>query len=143
GLAALLAPRQALAEDAYPSRPIHLIVGFTPGAASDVTARLFARGAAPIVGQQIVVENKPGAGSSIAAQYVARATNDGYTLFVPTLSTLINEIVTPTKSFDLGRDFAPIALLTNLAIVLVVDPAIKVRSLAELIALCKAKPGQL
>ena len=89
--------RVAIAET-YPSRPIRLIVGFTAGAASDVIARLFARGAGPIVGQQIVVENKPGAGSSIAAQYVARAPKDGYTLFLPALSTLTMFYVSAGKS---------------------------------------------
>jgi tripartite-type tricarboxylate transporter receptor subunit TctC len=95
GLAAILSPRCVLAEETYPSRPIHLIVGFTPGSAADITGRVFAKGAGPVLGEQIVVESKPGAGSSIAAQYVARAANDGYTLFVPTLSTLINQIITP------------------------------------------------
>src|SRR5277367_4854418 len=80
-----VASRIALA-DTYPSRPVRLIVGFTAGAASDVVARILAKGAGPAIGQQIIVENKPGAGSSIAAQYVARATPDGYTLFLPALS---------------------------------------------------------
>jgi len=75
-------PRIAFA-DTFPSRPIHLVVGFTPGAASDIIGRLFAQGAAPLVGQEIVVENKPGAGSLIAAQYVAHAAKDGCTLFLP------------------------------------------------------------
>jgi tripartite-type tricarboxylate transporter receptor subunit TctC len=142
GLAALMAPR-ALAQEVYPSRPIRLIVGFTPGAASDIAGRIFAEGAGAILGQQFVVENKPGAGSSIAAQYVARAANDGYTLFVPALSLLTYELASPTPSLELSKDFAPIALLANLAIVLVVSPETKVRSLAELIALAKSKPGQL
>jgi tripartite-type tricarboxylate transporter receptor subunit TctC len=140
-LAAICSPR-ALAQATYPSRPIHLIVGFTPGAASDIAARHFARGAEPIVGQQIVVENKPGAGSSIAAQYVARAANDGYTLFCPALSTLTNEIINPAPSFDMSRDFAPIALLADLAIVLVVNPEINVHSVTELVALAKSKPDE-
>src|SRR5262245_22070954 len=92
GAAAVLAgPRVGLAQDAYPSRPIHVIVGFTPGAASDVAARVLGQGAGPILGQPIVVENKPGAGSSIAAQYVAHAANDGYTLFLATLSIVTNQ----------------------------------------------------
>jgi tripartite-type tricarboxylate transporter receptor subunit TctC len=141
GLSSL--PRAAMAEDAYPSRPVHLIVGFTPGAASDIIGRLFAQGAGPLVGQEIVVENKPGAGSSIAAQYVARAAKDGYTLFLPTLSTLTNEIINPSASFDLSKDFAPIALLAIGAVVLVVNPATNVHSVSELIALAKLKPGQV
>ena len=127
--------------DTYPLRPIHLVVGFTPGAASDVIGRLFAQGAGPLVGQQIAVENKPGAGSIIAAQYVARAAKDGYTLFLPALSTLTNQIINPAPALDLNRDFAPIALLAIGAVVLVVNPASNVRSLSELIALAKAEPG--
>jgi tripartite-type tricarboxylate transporter receptor subunit TctC len=136
-------PRAAMAEDVYPSRPVHLIVGFTPGAASDIIGRLFAQGAGPLVGQEIVVENKPGAGSSIAAQYVARAAKDGYTLFLPALSTLTNEIINPSASFDLSKDFAPIALLAIGAVVLVVNPVTDVHSVSELIALAKSKPGQV
>jgi len=143
GAAALPAALHIAWAQAYPSRPIHLIVGFTPGAATDIVGRLFARGAEPVVGQQIVVENKPGAGSRIAAQYVARAAKDGYTLFVPPLSALTNEIVNPAPSVDMTRDFAPIALLANGTVVLVVNPETKVHSVAELIALAKSKPGQV
>jgi tripartite-type tricarboxylate transporter receptor subunit TctC len=143
GLAAILSPTSALAARAYPSRPIHLIVGFTAGATSDVIARIFAQAADPLLGQRIVVENKPGAGSSIAAEYVARSVKDGYTLFVPALSTLTDEIINPSRSTRLGRDFSPIALLGNIAIVLIVNPNANVRSVSELIALAKAKPGQV
>src|SRR5271167_4510033 len=90
----------------YPSRPINLVVGFTPGAATDTIGRLFAQGAGPLIGQQFVVDNKPAAGSSIAALYDARADRDGYTLFVPALSALTNEIVNPTPSLDMSRDYA-------------------------------------
>jgi len=143
GLAAILSPPRASAADAYPSRPIHLIVGFTPGASSDIVARLFAKGADPILGQDIAVENKPGAGSSIAAGYVARAPKDGYTLFVPALSTLTYKIVHPGAPYDLSKDFAPIALLATGAIVMVVDPKLNVHSVAEFTALAKSKPGQV
>jgi tripartite-type tricarboxylate transporter receptor subunit TctC len=128
---------------AYPSRPIHLVIGFTPGAATDVIGRLFAKGAEPRLGQQIVVENRPGAASKIAAQYVAHAAKDGYTLFVSPLSSFTNEIVNPSPSFDLTRDLMPVALLANGTMVLAVSPASKVRSVAELIALAKAKPGEV
>ena len=135
--------RIAIAET-YPSRPIRLIVGFTAGAASDVIARLFARGAGPVVGQQIVVENKPGAGSSIAAQYVARAPKDGYTLFLPALSTLTNEIVNPSSPpLDISKDFAPIAQLAEGPFFLSVNPALGVQSVADFVALAKSKPGEL
>jgi tripartite-type tricarboxylate transporter receptor subunit TctC len=144
GAAALSAgARIGYAQDAYPSRPIHVIVGFTPGAAADVAARVLSQGAGPILGQQIVVENRPGAGSSIAAQYVAHAANDGYTLFMATLSIITNQIINPNAAVDLTRDFAPVALLESGAIVLVVNPASGIQNVAELIALAKAKPGQV
>jgi tripartite-type tricarboxylate transporter receptor subunit TctC len=142
-LAAILSPTAALAAGEYPSRPIHLIVGFTAGATSDVIARIFAQAADPVLGQQVVVENKPGGGSSIAAEYVAHAAKDGYTLFVPALSTLTDEIVNPDRSTRLFRDFSPIALLGSVAIVLTVDPKANVHSVSELIALAKSKPGQV
>jgi tripartite-type tricarboxylate transporter receptor subunit TctC len=143
GLAALLPPQFALAEENYPSRPIHVIVGFTPGAAADITARVLGEGMGPILGQQVVVENKPGAGSSIAAAYVAHETKDGYALFLATLSIVVNQIINPNPSFDLTRDFAPIALLASVPVILVVNPDSDVRSVADLIALAKSKPGQV
>jgi tripartite-type tricarboxylate transporter receptor subunit TctC len=143
GVAAILSPIGTLAAESYPSRPIHLIVGFTAGATSDVIAGIFAQAADPLLGQQMVVENKPGAGSSIAAEYVARSVNDGYTLFVPALLTLTDEIINPNRSTRLDRDFSPIALLGNIAIVLIVDPKVNVRGVSELIALAKSKPGQV
>ena len=138
-----VASRIAIAES-YPSRPIRLIVGFTAGAASDVIARIFARDATPVVGQQIIVENKPGAGSSIAAQYVARAPKDVYTLFLPALSTLTNEIVNPSSPpLDISKDFAPIAQLAEGPFFLTVNPALVVHSVGDLVALAKSKPGEL
>jgi tripartite-type tricarboxylate transporter receptor subunit TctC len=142
-LAAVLSPGGALAAEEYPSRPIHLICGFTAGATSDVIARIFAQAADPLLGQQVVVENKPGAGSSIAAEYVAHAAKDGYTLFVPALSTLTDEIVNPSRSVRLTKDFSPIALFGNIAIVLVVSPSSNIHSLADLIAAAKSKPGRV
>jgi tripartite-type tricarboxylate transporter receptor subunit TctC len=128
----------------YPTRQIRLIVGFTAGAASDVIARIFAGAATPLVGQQIVVENKPGAGSSIAAQYVARSVNDGYTLFLPALSTLTNEIVNPSSPpLDISKDFLPVALLAEGPFYLTVNPALNLHSVADFVALAKAKPGEL
>lgn len=142
GLAALL-PQFASAHDAYPSRPIHVIVGFTPGAAADITARVLGQGLGPILGQQIVVENKPGAGSSIAAAYVSHEAKDGCTLFLGTLSIVVNQIINPNSSFDLTRDLAPIALLASVPIILVVNPDSEVHSVADLIALAQSKPGEV
>jgi len=136
-------PRIAAAQDTYPSRPIHLVIGFTPGAAADVVARALSHGAGPILGQQLVVENRPGAGSSIAATYVAHAPNDGYTVFLATLSIITNQIINPNTSLDLTKDFVPVALLESGAVVLVVNGASNLRSVADVIALAKAKPGEV
>jgi tripartite-type tricarboxylate transporter receptor subunit TctC len=133
----------ASAQQDYPWRPIRLIVGFSPGSASDITARVFAKGASDVLGQQVVVENKPGAAGSLAGQFVAHAANDGYTLFLFALSTLTNEIINPAPVLDVARDFAPVALLANGTIVLVVTPAANVHTVAELTALGKAKPGDV
>jgi tripartite-type tricarboxylate transporter receptor subunit TctC len=141
--AAALASPRAFAAETYPSRPIHLIVGFTPGASSDIVARLFAKGAEQILGQNIVVENKPGAGSSIAAGYVARAAKDGYTLMAPALSTLTYKTVHPEAPYDMVKDYAPIAPLAVGPLVMAVDPKLGVNTVQEFTALAKSKPGQL
>lgn len=133
----------AMAQDAYPSRPVHVIVGFPPGSAADITARAFGNGAEGILGQKIVVEDKPGAGSSVAAQYVAHAADDGYTLFLATVSNATDAAVKTDLPFNLISDFAPIALLASGAVVLVVGPQSKLRSVADLIALAKAKPNEV
>jgi tripartite-type tricarboxylate transporter receptor subunit TctC len=138
-----LLDRAGLAQESYPSRPIHLIVGFTPGTAADITARVFSNGAAGFLGQQIVVEDKPGAGSSVAAEYVARAAKDGYTLFLSSLSIITSQVMNPDPAFDLVRDFTPISLLASGAVVLVVSPQSNLHSLAELIALAKSKPDEV
>jgi tripartite-type tricarboxylate transporter receptor subunit TctC len=142
--AAMPATSRIAAADTYPARPVRLIVGFTAGAASDVVARIFANAATLLLGQQIVVENKPGAGSSIAAQYVSRAANDGYTLFLPALSSLTNEIVNPSSPpLDMSKDFVPIAQLAEGPFYLMVNPSLNLKSVADLITLAKAKPGEL
>jgi tripartite-type tricarboxylate transporter receptor subunit TctC len=89
-----------------------------------------------------VVENKPGAGSSIAAEYVAHAPKDGYTVFLGTLSIITNQIINPNTALDLTKDFEAVALLVDAPIVLVVNPTSNIHSVKELIALCKAKPDQ-
>ena len=135
--------RAATAQESYPSRPIRLIVGFTPGTAADITARAFGNAASDLLGQQIVVEDKPGAGSSIAAEYVARAAKDGYTLFLSSLSIVTSQIINPDPAFDLEKDFAPISLLASGAVVLVVSPQSNLSSVGDLIAMAKSNPGQV
>ena len=133
----------AMAEEAYPSHPIHLIVGFTPGSAADITARAFSNGAEGILGQNIIVEYKPGAGSKVAAEYVAHAAADGYTLFLTTVSIVTDQAMRPDPAFNPLNDLAPIALLTSSPLVLVVSPQSNLHSIAEVIALAKSEPGKV
>jgi tripartite-type tricarboxylate transporter receptor subunit TctC len=135
--------RAAGAQEVFPSRPIRLIVGFTPGTATDILARTLANGAEGALGQKCIVENKPGAGSALAAEYVARAGKDGYTLFVATLSLVTIQAMKPNPAIDLARDFAAVSQLASQAVVLVVNPASGLSSVAELIALAKRKPGEI
>jgi tripartite-type tricarboxylate transporter receptor subunit TctC len=132
----------AHAED-YPNRPVHLVVGFIPGSAADITARVIGNRLGQLLGQQIVVENKPGAGSSLAADYAARAPRDGYMLFLGSSANLTYQAITANPTSDLGRDFAPIALVTTAPVILVVHPSTGVKSVNELIALAKARPGEI
>ena len=134
--------RAALAQG-YPTRPIHLIIGFTPGAASDIIGRAFANGAEPFIGQQFIVENKPGAGSNVAAEYVARAPNDGYTIFMATAAQTNYAGMTIKPTYDVVKDFAPIVRVAAVPTILVANPSLGVSNLKELIALAKEKPGQI
>jgi tripartite-type tricarboxylate transporter receptor subunit TctC len=141
GLMGLIAA--AARADDYPTRPVRVIVGFGPGSGADITARVVGARMSEILGQQIVVENKAGAGSSLAADYVAHAAKDGYTLLMATAAQPINAAVSPTLNFDFVKDFVPIVRLTTTANLLVVTPSLEVRSVGELIALAKAKPDAL
>jgi tripartite-type tricarboxylate transporter receptor subunit TctC len=130
------------AED-YPVRPVHVIVGFVAGTGADITARVVGQRMGQILGQQFVVENKPGAGTSLAAEFVARAPKDGYTLLMAGISNPINAAVNSNLSFNFPKDFAPIVRLTTTPNILVVHPSVGVKSVKELIELARAKPDQL
>src|SRR3981081_1673127 len=140
---ALAATATAGRADEYPSRPVRVIVGFTPGASADITARIVANRMGQILNQQFVVENKPGAGSNLAADFVAHASKDGYTLLIGTSANLTNAVITPNLGFDFVKDFAPIALATTAPIILAVHPSLGVNSVQELIALAEQKPGEI
>jgi tripartite-type tricarboxylate transporter receptor subunit TctC len=126
----------------WPAQPIKVVVGFGPGSAADILARLVAKQMEAGLGQPIVVENRPGNSSMIAAESVARAPADGYTLFMATIANTLNPAETKS-SFNLGRDLAPIVLLGTVPNVLVAHPSVPANNLQELIALAKSKPESL
>jgi tripartite-type tricarboxylate transporter receptor subunit TctC len=141
-LAGMAAPA-ALGQSDYPNRPVRLIVGFIPGSSADITARVLGQRMGQILGQQFVVEGKPGAGSSLAAEFVARAPKDGYTLFIASSANITNAAINPNLPFEIGKDFAPLALINTAAVILVVHPSTGVKTVQELIALAKSKPGEI
>jgi tripartite-type tricarboxylate transporter receptor subunit TctC len=127
----------------YPSRPVRLIVTFTPGGGADTTARIFAERLSDLWKQQVFVENRPGAGGSIGAEVVHKAAPDGYTLFLATNTHIINQVVYPKLSFDFTRDFTPLALVTNGPMVIAVNPAqIPAKDTREFTAMLKSAPGK-
>ncbi len=142
-LAVAAAVPGALAQSDYPNRSIRFLVGFPPGSAADITARLVGNKMGQILGQQIVIENKPGAGSSIAGGEAARAPKDGYTLYLGTSGNTANAAFAPNLTFDFKTDFIPITPLVTVPLILVVHPSLGVKSVADLIKLAKAKPGEL
>jgi tripartite-type tricarboxylate transporter receptor subunit TctC len=126
----------------YPAQPIRILIGFGPGSAADILARLVGKQMEVILGQPIVVENRPGNSSMIAAETVVRAPADGYTLFMATIANTLNPAETKS-SFNLGRELAPIVLLGTVPNVLVAHPSVPANNLQELIALAKSKPETL
>ena len=127
----------------YPSRSIRLIVGFPPGSAADITARLIGDFMSRTLGQQVVVEARPGAGSSIAAEFATRSPADGYTLFIASLTNVTNAVTSSNLQFDFIKDLAPVVPLTGLPLILAVHPSLGVSSVDALIALARSKPGEL
>jgi len=142
---ALLALASAAAfAQPYPSKPIRLIVGFAPGGINDIVARLTAENLAPLVKQQVIVENRPGAGATVAAGQVSKSPPDGYTLLLGSIS---NIAMAPSQyknlPYDPAKDFAPISPVAGGACVLIVNPKFEAQSVKDIISLAKQKPGQL
>jgi|SRR5690242_8495914 len=128
----------------YPTRPIRMIVAFTAGGTTDFSARLLANKLGPLLGQTVVVENKPGANGAIAAEYVAKAAPDGYTLFFTTVGAVaINPALRPDLPYDPIRNFTPVGLAVRNSTMLVVKSSFQANSAKELAALAKARPGQI
>ncbi len=140
----VLALGLATAAQAYPDKPLHLVVPFPAGGGADSLARLVMPNVAEVLGQPIVIENRAGAGGNIGAEYVAQAAPDGYTLLYGTNGThAINPSLYPKLRFDPAKDFMPVSRLTEIATMLIVNPQLPVDSVPALIAQAKAQPGKL
>lgn len=128
----------------YPSRNVTLVVPFAPGGGTDILARLIARRLETAWGKTFVIENRPGAGGIVGAQAVARAAPDGYTLFLGSGTNLaVNVSLYKKLTYDPAKDFTPLALVASTPFVLVVNPSLPVKTVAEFIAYAKERPGQL
>jgi tripartite-type tricarboxylate transporter receptor subunit TctC len=144
GLLAFAAPAAVAAAADYPNRPVTIVVGFPPGGASDIMARILTAKLGSVLGQPFIVDNRPGAGGNVGCEFVAHAAPDGYTLLLGNNAILATNVSLYSKiGFDPEKDFAPISLIGTQANVLVVNNDVKAHSLAELIALAKANPGKL
>jgi tripartite-type tricarboxylate transporter receptor subunit TctC len=127
----------------YPTRPIRIVVTVAPGGAADTVARVVAQSLAEALGKPVVVDNRPGGGGNIGAELVARAPPDGYTLLLGSTFQAIAPSLYGKLNYDLLRDFVPVSLLASSPLMIAVHPSVAAKSVAELIALAKAKPNQL
>jgi tripartite-type tricarboxylate transporter receptor subunit TctC len=142
GGGAVLLPRRATAQ-AYPSKPLRWIVGFPPGGGADIITRIMAPWLAERLGQPVVVENKPGASTNISVQAVATSPPDGYTLLFVAASAAVNISLFDKLPFNVVRDIAPVSGLIDFPLVMVANPAVPARSIADLISYAKANPGKV
>jgi tripartite-type tricarboxylate transporter receptor subunit TctC len=134
----------AVSAEAFPDHPIHIVVPFPAGGSNDVVARFLGQKLSEICGQSVIIDNRSGAGGNVGAEFVARSTADGYTLLLTAPGPLaVNQSLFPHLAFDPAADFAPVALVASVQIVLTVNPMVKAKTVAELIALAKAAPGSM
>ena len=141
---AILAPHAARAADAYPAKPVRFVVAFPPGGGTDIIARSIAQKLAERIAQQVVVDNRPGAGGNIGTDIVAKSAPDGYTMLMGSAGPLaINASLFGKMPFDPIKDLAPVTLAASTPNVLVVHPSLKAATVEELIALAKARPGEI
>src|ERR1041385_8135234 len=134
--------RRAFA-DAYPSRPVRLVVGFTPAGGNDIVARLMGQWRTERLGQTFIIENRPGAGTNIAAELVINSPPDGYTLFLTNLSNAINASLYEKLPFDFMRDMLPVAGITQAPAVFAINSSVPAKTVPEFIAHAKANPGRI
>jgi tripartite-type tricarboxylate transporter receptor subunit TctC len=137
------ASSRAQAPVGYPSKPIRIVVGFAAGGPSDIVARILGAKLGDLLGQQVVIENRAGASGNLATETVARAPNDGYTLLIAPLANAVNESMFKNLRYKFDEFFVPVAPVAETGNVLIVHPSLPVKSVAELIALDKAKPGDI
>ncbi|PWK37762.1 tripartite-type tricarboxylate transporter receptor subunit TctC [Cupriavidus plantarum] len=143
-MSATLSAPSASAAETFPSKPLRLVVPFTPGGTTDILARLVAQKAGEVLGQSIVVDNRPGAGGNIGAEAVARSAPDGYTLLMGTLGTQVtNQFIYARMPYDSAKDFTPVTLVANSPNVLLINSTLKAQTIGELIALAKREPGKI
>lgn len=135
-------PHGALAQT-YPTKPVRIVVGFTPGGATDIVARTIGQQMSQAFNQTVLVDNRPGAASNIAADHVAKSPADGYTLFMGTISTANNVTLYGKLPYDARKDFAPVVHITNTPFMLCTHPSVPVKTVKELVAFAKARPGQM
>jgi tripartite-type tricarboxylate transporter receptor subunit TctC len=138
-----LRPGSALAQSAFPSRPIRIVVPFAPGGPTDLMARAVGKNMAQTLGQPVIVDNKPGGGGVIGLGEVAKSPADGYTLVFPSILAVTNPALMANYPFDMARDFAPITVVGFIPHALVVRPEFPARTLAALVAMAKDKPDSL
>jgi tripartite-type tricarboxylate transporter receptor subunit TctC len=143
GAAALPFASRIARAQAYPSRPVRIIIGFPPGGAADITARLMGQWVSDRLGQPFVIENRPGAGSNIATETVVRAAPDGYTLLLPVTSNAINATLYEKLNFNFIRDIAPVAGIVRSPNVMVVNPSLPAKTVPAFIAYAKANSDKL
>ncbi|MGB7037015.1 MAG: tripartite tricarboxylate transporter substrate binding protein [Xanthobacteraceae bacterium] len=146
GITAAIAPafaRDALAQADYPSRPVHILVGYAAGGVSDILARLLAKQLADRLGQAFVVENRPGAGGNLAADQVVHAAPDGYTLLLAGMANAINVSIFPDLDFNFARDMAPVAVFARSPMLMEVNPDFPAKTVTDFIAYAKAHPGTI
>jgi tripartite-type tricarboxylate transporter receptor subunit TctC len=143
GAAALPAASRIAQAQTYPTRPVHLIVGYAAGGPNDTTARLIGQALSERLGQQFIIENRTGAGGNIGTEAVVRAPADGYTLLLVSSSNAVNATLYDKLSFDFIRDIAPVASLASVPNVMVVNPSVPAKTVPEFIAYAKANSGKL
>ena len=142
-LAILLAAAGSALAQVHPSRPVRLVVGFTPGGGVDINARLLAPKLSEYLGQQVIVENRPGAGTNIANEFVAKSAPDGYTLLINTPAVAINMSLYRDLPFDTLRDFVPVSVFSESPNVLVVNAKLAAHNVKDLVAMARSAPGKL